>query len=112
MVPIQISEFAVFEGSEVVGVQGITHDISHYYKISAELTENRQQLTSMVDNIPGTIYRCLSFHPWTMLFISDEVEKRTGHPACYFMGDNPKFSFGDFMHPDDTELTSAAIWGC
>jgi len=61
------------------------------------------QFSSLVKNVPGTIYRCLLDEDWTMLFVSDEIEKITGYKASHFYGENKSHTFADFMHPDDID---------
>src|SRR5690606_26067464 len=53
---------------------------------------------------PGISYRCLPDRRWTMLYISDAVEKFTGYPASEFMRPGG-LTFLDIVHPDDQEHT-------
>jgi len=73
----------------------------------ANMKESEEQFRTLVSNIPGTTYRCLSRHPWTMLYISDEIRNLSGYPAEDFLGENPLHTFGDLMHPDDIEPVAA-----
>ena len=70
------------------------------------LLESEQRIQSMIRNVPGAVYRCLPRHPWTMLFISEQIEKLTGYPASEFIGENAPRSFGDLMHEEDIEPTN------
>jgi PAS domain S-box-containing protein len=75
--------------------------------------ESQRQLQSMVSNVPGVVYRCLPVHPWTMLFISDEIEAITGYPSADFRGEGASRSVASVMHPDDvgpiSESTKRAV---
>ena len=73
----------------------------------ANMKESEEQFRTLVSNIPGTTYRCLPGHPWTMLYISDEIRNLSGYPAEGFIGENPLHTFGDLMHPDDIEPVAA-----
>ncbi|MFC0534818.1 PAS domain-containing protein [Pelagicoccus mobilis] len=75
-------------------------------KANDELAEREERYRTLVDNIPGVTFRCLPYHPWTMLFISSEVEALTGYPADDFLGESPKRQFGDLIHEDDVEQVS------
>lgn len=77
--------------------------------LQRRVRNERNQLQAMVDNVPGIVYRCLPYHPWTMLFISDETDAILGYPACDYLGKNPLRNFGDSMHPEDTGPTSEII---
>jgi PAS domain S-box-containing protein len=68
-----------------------------------ELKKNEERIRTMVDNIPGVVYRCLMDDAWTMLFISDEIEVLSGYPANEFLGENPVRTFASIMHEDDLQ---------
>jgi PAS domain S-box-containing protein len=68
---------------------------------TAELSDREEQIRTMVDNIPGVVYRCETKDPWRMLFISNEIEKLTGYPPGDFLGDSPRVTFGDIIHLED-----------
>ena len=70
------------------------------------LHDSEQRIQSMIRNVPGVVYRCLPEHPWTMLFVSEQIEKMLGYPASDFIGPDATRSFGDLMHKDDIERTS------
>ena len=68
-------------------------------RISA-LQSSEQRLKVLLDNLPGTVYRCLNDEAWTMLFISEAVERLTGYPASDFI-ENRVRTFESVIHPDD-----------
>ena len=67
------------------------------------LRESEEQFRTLVANIPGASYRCLVDEHWTMLFISDEVEKITGYPASDFI-QNRRRSYASVIHPEDSVI--------
>ncbi len=75
--------------------------------------ESQKQLQSMVSNVPGVVYRCLPSQPWTLLFISDEIEAITGFPSADFRGEGASRSLASVIHPDDvgpvSESTERAV---
>jgi polar amino acid transport system substrate-binding protein len=97
------------EQGTVYGLTGIAFDITERKTMESALRASEVQLQTMIANIPGTFYRCLPYHPWTMIFISDQVEQLLGYPAADFMGEKPKQVFGEFIHPDDVEATGESI---
>ncbi|NKB18438.1 MAG: PAS domain S-box protein [Pseudanabaena sp. CRU_2_10] len=69
----------------------LAQTIANYLSVSitrkqAELAllASESRFRTIVDNLPGTIYRCLADEQWTTLFISDSVESITGHPSNSF----------------------------
>jgi PAS domain S-box-containing protein len=71
-------------------------------KKSAQLQQSEQRYRSMLDNLPGTIYRCQNDADWSMLFISDDVEEITGYPPQAFLGAS-NITFNDLILPQDRE---------
>ena len=60
-----------------------------------KVKEHERQLTSMVRNLPGFVYRCLYDVDWTMLYISDKCLDITGHPPADYL--NGKKLYNDII---------------
>lgn len=88
--------------------QGRAHAVGLARSMTAELAESESQFRSLVNNIPGTSYRCLFDDAWTMLYISDAIEELTGYPARDFLGPNAR-TFDSIIHPDDRGGLTAYI---
>ncbi|MBN1346428.1 MAG: PAS domain S-box protein [Phycisphaerae bacterium] len=69
---------------------------------------SEQQFRTLVENIPGVTYRCRMDADYTMLYVSDPVERLTGYPPADFVGDEVR-SYGSLIHPDDRDLVAQAI---
>lgn len=110
-------------GSEQAGCVGSLVDISPIRAAERAMSESRdrserdrlrlqdseQRMQSMIRNVPGVVYRCLPNPPWTMLFVSDEIEKLTGYPAHNFIGAEAPRSLAELMHADDVEAAREKI---
>jgi PAS domain S-box-containing protein len=59
-------------------------------------------LRSLMENVPGAVYRCEVDADWTMLGIGDDIERITGYPAADFIR-SVRRSFSSIIHPDDLE---------
>jgi PAS domain S-box-containing protein len=59
-------------------------------------------LRSLMENVPGAIYRCEVDADWTMVGIGDDIERITGYPAADFIV-SARRSFSSIVHPDDLE---------
>ena len=57
-------------------------------------------LRSLMENVPGAIYRCANDEDWTMLGIGDDIERISGYPATDFIASSVR-SFSSIIHPDD-----------
>ena len=81
----------------------LKQEIAERKETEDALRRSEKEFRTLVANIPGVTYRCLPRHPWTMLYVSDEIRNLSGYPAKDFLGENPLRAFGDLMHPDDIE---------
>jgi PAS domain S-box-containing protein len=63
-------------------------------------------LRSLMENIPGAIYRAANDEAWTVLKVSDEIEAMTGHRASWFTDASKLISV---THPEDRERVNTAI---
>ena len=75
---------------------------------AARLRASESMLRSLVDSIPGAIYRCACDADWTMEWLSDEIETMTGYPASDFIG-NAVRTFLSIEHPDDREYADTRV---
>jgi PAS domain S-box-containing protein len=75
---------------------------------AARLRANEALLRSLVDSIPGALYRCACDGDWTMEWLSDEIEVITGYPASDFI-DNAVRTFASIEHPDDHDYVAQSV---
>lgn len=90
------------EQGDVRGYLGVAIDITQLEQLHHALLLSEQRHRSMLENLPGVVYRCINDSHWTMLFISDEVQKLTGYPAKDFIR-NKATSFAKLTLPEDAE---------
>jgi PAS domain S-box-containing protein len=64
------------------------------------LRDREQQYRSLVDNVPGAIYRFFPDQDYTIQFISDEIEKIVGYPSADFVNNYVR-RFIDIVYPQD-----------
>lgn len=72
-----------------------------------KLRRNERQLQSLIDNIPGVVYRCGYDTGKTIYFISDTIEEITGYEASEFTDSGRTFK--SIIHPDDRETFESKI---
>ncbi|OOZ75446.1 hypothetical protein BOW50_11630 [Solemya velum gill symbiont] len=73
-----------------------------------DLEENEKKYRTLVQNIPGVVYRCLIDSNWSMLYLNDEIESITGYPVSDFINNQVR-SFASIIHPDDREMVREQI---
>lgn len=73
-------------------------------KAEAELKikESERKLSTIVQNMPGVVYRCKNDATWTMEFVAKNITKLSGWNPEDIIG-NKTISFNDLIHPDDRE---------
>lgn len=69
---------------------------------AARAREGRRFLATLVSNLPGIVYRCLSDARRTMEFVSDGCRDLTGYDRADLMW-NAKLAYGEVIHPDDRD---------
>lgn len=77
-------------------------DITEKKIAEAALQERERELSTLMDNLPGIVYRCLNDDYWTMLFISQGCMKITGYRPEELIN-NAELSYASLIHPDDRE---------
>lgn len=83
-------------------------DITERLRAENDIENARDQYQSLVENIPGIVYRCLCDNDWTMLYISNTVDPLSGYPASDFIGNEVR-SYASVFHPDDKEYVAKVI---
>ena len=92
---------------EIIGVIGISRDLTERLEAEAKLSESRRQLATLIDNLPGLVYRCAPEPPWPFSFMSVGAASLTGYSACDFM--EGRITWAHVVHPDDLDPLSRII---
>lgn len=87
---------------------GIFRDTTDEVRARKQLENNARQFRTLVDNLPGAVYRCAQDSDWTMEFISDFVKQISGYPPTDFLGNRIR-TFDSIIHPDDRAAVHHAI---
>lgn len=96
------------ENGEPLLMYGTHADISTEVAYQKALKESRDELNSLVNNMPGVTYRCLPDDNWTMLYISGQVDKVSGYSADEIIN-NKSICYADLIHPDDAQVAGDAV---
>lgn len=86
----------------------LLQEIDHRQTVEQEFAVGEAQLQSLVQNIPGAIYRCRCDAEWTAEFVSDEISSITGYPPSDFV-ENRVRSYASIIHPDDRATVNLAV---
>ncbi len=81
------------------------------FQAGVALREVVEQYRSLVDNLPGTSYRCLYDQDWTMIYMGSDVDNITGYPSSDFINNKVR-SYASVIGKDDNnndEIIARAI---
>ena len=83
-------------------IQIVAHEIAERKKAQEDAQESGRQLSTLMGNLPGMVYRCNNNEKWTMLLVSDGCKHLTGYETQDLKHD-AVISYGDLIHPDDRQ---------
>jgi len=81
------------------------------HRADEALRVSHDKYQSLIDNLPGTSYRCLYDEYWTMIYMSSDVDNITGFPSSDFINNKVR-SYASVICKDDNnndEAIRAAI---
>jgi len=71
-------------------------------------SESARQLSTLISNLPGVVYRCSIDKNWTMLFLSHGIEDLTGYRSDEIV-QNSNVSYMNIIHHKDREYVYKTI---
>lgn len=74
---------------------------------TARLTRSREEFRTLVENVPGVVFRCEAHPPWQVMHISRRIVELTGEGAERFM--RGECHFADFIAEEDIPPTAQKI---
>jgi len=103
----------LFDENELKLLTELVNDISYaIYTLEIDrkrkeaeekISENERFLSTLIDNLPGFIYRCANDKNWTMFYISKQCEEITGYKPEEYIN-NRVVAFNDIIHPEYQQL--------
>jgi len=100
-IPILKYTGSVLIGNETIIIETFM-DLSERKKRMELISETKRQFSTLLDNLPGMVYRCTNDRNWTMKFVSDGCVDLTGYLPDELI-DNKKISFNDIIVETDRE---------
>lgn len=72
-----------------------------------KLSQSRDRYLTLVENVPGTVFRAAPEPPWHFHHVSKHIRTLTGEPPESFIDGN--LMFCDFIHPDDLARVTTVV---
>jgi PAS domain S-box-containing protein len=75
---------------------------------AAQERANDRLLRTLMENVPGAIYRSAWHADYTLEMITDEIERISGYPPANFLASNRR-TLLSLVHPEDVDMVLEAI---
>ncbi|GEM_PF-934964 len=89
------------------GVRGSNRDITAHEQVAEALRRSEETLRTLVENVPGVVFRCEVRPPWLLLYVSDGFTRLTGHAVADAVGGVVRQA--DFILPEDFADVQRAV---
>ncbi|MBM3148276.1 MAG: PAS domain-containing protein, partial [Actinobacteria bacterium] len=89
------------------GVRGSNRDITPQERVAEALRRSEETLRTLVQNVPGVVFRCEVRPPWRLLYVSEAFAPLTGHPAAAAV--SGEVSWAELILPDDLEGVQRSV---
>ena len=98
-----ISRVVATDGEgNITEIQSVGQDITELKRSQDRLAEREQLISSIMQNVPGAVYRGEHSREWRDSFMSPAIEEITGYPWQEFEPHGDR-DYGSIMHPDDID---------
>ncbi|MEO8233097.1 MAG: PAS domain S-box protein [Ignavibacteriota bacterium] len=88
--------------------QAIVRDITERKKSEKIISEQKREITTLMNNLPGMAYRCANNLNWTMEFVSDGCYPLTGYRKDELLNDKV-VSYANLINKEDQLLVYETI---
>ena len=75
---------------------------------AAQERSNDRLLRTLMENVPGAIYRSAWHADYRLEMITDEIERISGYPPANFLASNRR-TIMSLIHPDDVDMVREAV---
>ncbi|MCU0493124.1 MAG: PAS domain S-box protein [Chloroflexaceae bacterium] len=100
------------EQGTLIAIDGFINDVSTQRQVETELRWTQELFSSMINTLPGAVYRCANDAIWTAEYISEGALDLYGYPAKAFLEadeDSKRRYIGDMIHREDSPWIVAAV---
>ena len=89
-------------------VMGVCNNITARKRAEHALQASEDRYRTVLENIPGAVFRCAIDADWSVSFVSDSIFDLTGYPASDFVH-NARRTFASIIHPDDAAMVQEVV---
>ncbi len=99
---------SVIVDGRLVRVWGTQVDVTEQMLAQSRLRESESRHRALVENIPGTVFRCESVSPRRVRYVGESIEALCGGSGQATSGERTRSHY-TLVHPDDRAAVEAAI---
>ncbi len=96
------------ERGEVEAVVAVGRDVTKRKTAEQALRRSEEELRTLIDNIPGVVYRCEVEPAWRMHHMSEAVVQVTGFPLSRFTGPAAT-AYGEVIFEEDRDVVARTV---
>ncbi|MBE2279869.1 MAG: PAS domain S-box protein [Ignavibacteriaceae bacterium] len=89
-------------------IQALVRDISLRKKSENDLFESKRQLSTLINNLPGTAFRCQINQNWTIVYMSDGCYDIFGYSSEDLVN-NKVIPYIELIYPEDRKHVNESI---
>ncbi len=93
---------------QLVEILSVGTDVTARRQTEIALYQSERRFRTLVDKVPGAVYRCRGDADWTVEFISDAIAPITGYPASDYLPPNHR-NLSSSIHLDDQDWVHKAF---
>lgn len=97
-VHVAVSQRAIAGEGAAAGVALVIEDVGARQRAEEAARESERRLATLIDNVPGMVYRCLNDSRWPVEFISAGCVEVTGYQPDDFM--SGRIAYADLIPPE------------
>jgi PAS domain S-box-containing protein len=101
---------AAIEGLIELRTSELNTELNEHKSTEQALRSSELQFRSLVENIPGAVFRCHVHPPWEVEHISNAVGEIMGYPATDFL--EGKLTIADIIIPSDYKMVEESVSEC
>lgn len=96
------AQAVVAENGRCVGFVGTLADVGRRVHAEGLKEASHRTLETLINNLPGLVYRCRNNRQWTMEYLSKGCTVLTGYPPEALI-DSERLTYADLIVPEDRE---------
>ena len=96
------------EEGKVEAVVAVGRDVTKRKTAEEALRRSEEEFRTLIENIPGVVYRCELEPPWRMHHMSEAIQQVTGYPFGDFVGGS-RATYGDLILEEDRDYVAAGV---